>query len=142
MYLIVYPFLFPSLVYGGTIIPSEDRNVVIEEGDEESFSWTLTPGTNERVVNLFLYNGTESKENELWGFIDILEKGEEMFNGRLEVKYDDQKDITVTIKDAMLNDSITILVTGTFLNNADIKLSESFESSVTLDVKGKLYYFK
>ena len=114
-----------------------------EKGKETRFSWTFTIETGEEVALLKLYNGTNNKENILWDQTNKnSEKGEEMFNGRLEVNYDKQKEITVTIKDAMLNDSITILVTGTFLNNADVKLSEKFKSSVTLDVKGNLYYFK
>ena len=130
------------LVYCGTITPSEDRTVVIEKGgDEESFSWTLTPGTNERVLNLFLYNGTQSAENEIWDAVNkMLKKGEDMFNGRLEVTYDDQKELTVTIKNAMLNDSITILLAGIFLNNNNFQV-ETFNYSVTLDVRGKIVLF-
>ena len=132
------------LVYSGTITPSEDRTFVIEQEEEKSFSWTFTPGTDESIVDLFLYNGTKSDENKLWDVANkILKKGEEMFNGRLEVTYDNQKEITVSITNAMLNDSITILLTGFFFHRNSPSLSSNFNYSVILDVQGNyILYFK
>ena len=63
-----------------------------------------------------------------------------MFNGRLKVTYVNQKELTVSITNPMLNDSITILLTGAFLNN-DKGTVQKFNSSITVDVQGNYCYY-
>ena len=98
---------FYKLAVCGEIIPTHDRTIVLDKGENTTVSWKLTPKTDEVVVSLSLYDESEINENKLWHAADkILRKNQEMFNGRLKVDYANQEELKVTLTNAMFNDCL------------------------------------
>lgn len=112
-------------------ILGDGRTIVVQPGGDARFSWPITLALGRIIASLSLYHETRDEGNKLWTLQGgVQPKGQEMFNGRLKVKYTYRNEITVTIRNVNLNDAITFVV--------QLELMEPemvYKSSVTLNIQ-------
>ena len=131
---------------------------MVEKGEDASFSWYVLhfTGMIPSLTSMSVYSEGEDDKQKIWtNFGGIQKKGQEMFNGRLNVNYFDVKEptlatapmefpypvastdgffskkLTVTIENVNFNDAITIVLSNYQSNGGPV-----VKSSVTLDVQG------